>query len=308
MPALWPTRSGGLIRTSLPLPAGSAGPALSAPGSKKVAHQQEQHTTLARWQTAKYRAPSGPPALRIKTYDCPQYPSTEAAADHLVRPSMGNVSRMNTVAPLSLTAPKSKALAAFPCRWVMPALTRRPQKIASGEMRDSGVRGLLVYCQNYRCSHSTAISADRWPDDVRLSDIEPLFTPVRSAARSAPSSSLTLPMPLAPSPAWRWPDGPPRLSDAYWSRRAHFFRDGGLRRVWTSTECPANRHSRNGNLQQRSQPGACGRDRVVTGLQFFNSVEVPGRGGEKRAPGNPRSIEPKSGGSESKEGGQKLAH
>src|ERR1700692_3071169 len=46
MPALWPTRSGGWLRTSLPLPAGSAGPALSAPGSKKVAHQQEQHTTL----------------------------------------------------------------------------------------------------------------------------------------------------------------------------------------------------------------------------------------------------------------------
>ena len=57
----------------------------------------------------------------------------------------------------------------------MPALTRRPHKITFGEMRDSG--GVLVYCQNYQCSHSTAISADRWPDDVRPSDIEPLFTP-----------------------------------------------------------------------------------------------------------------------------------
>jgi hypothetical protein len=27
-----------------------------------------------------------------------------------------------------------------------------------------------------RCSHSTAISADQWPDHVRLCDIEPLFT------------------------------------------------------------------------------------------------------------------------------------
>jgi hypothetical protein len=27
----------------------------------------------------------------------------------------------------------------------------------------------------YRCSHSIAISGDHWPDDVRLSDIEPLF-------------------------------------------------------------------------------------------------------------------------------------
>jgi hypothetical protein len=31
--------------------------------------------------------------------------------------------------------------------WAMPAFTRRPQKITFGEMRDSGVRGLLVYCQ-----------------------------------------------------------------------------------------------------------------------------------------------------------------
>jgi hypothetical protein len=58
----------------------------------------------------------------------------------------------------------------------VPALTCRPQKITFGEMSDSGVRGLLVYCQNYQCSHSTAISGNRWPDDVRLSDIEPLFT------------------------------------------------------------------------------------------------------------------------------------
>jgi hypothetical protein len=51
-----------------------------------------------------------------------------------------------------------------------------PQKIALGEMRASGVRGLLIYCADYRCSHSIAISADRWPDDVRLSDLEPKFT------------------------------------------------------------------------------------------------------------------------------------
>jgi hypothetical protein len=53
---------------------------------------------------------------------------------------------------------------------------KRPQKITFGEMRDAGVRGQLVYCQNYQCSHSIAISADRWLDDVRLSDIELLFT------------------------------------------------------------------------------------------------------------------------------------
>ena len=54
--------------------------------------------------------------------------------------------------------------------------TDRPQKITFGEMREMGVRGLLSYCADYRCSHSIAISADHWPDDLRLSDIEPRFT------------------------------------------------------------------------------------------------------------------------------------
>jgi len=48
----------------------------------------------------------------------------------------------------------------------------RPQKITFAEMRDMGVRGLLIYCADYRCSHSIAISGDYWPDDLRLSDIE----------------------------------------------------------------------------------------------------------------------------------------
>jgi hypothetical protein len=56
----------------------------------------------------------------------------------------------------------------------MPDLSR-PQKITLGEMRSSGVRGLLIFCADYRCSHSIAINADRWPDDVRLSDLEARF-------------------------------------------------------------------------------------------------------------------------------------
>jgi hypothetical protein len=39
----------------------------------------------------------------------------------------------------------------------MPTPTR-PQKITFGEMRDSGVRGLLIYCSDYRCSHSIAVA------------------------------------------------------------------------------------------------------------------------------------------------------
>ena len=57
----------------------------------------------------------------------------------------------------------------------MPALTRQ-KKITFAEMRAAGVRDLLIDCSDYRCSHSTTMSADRWSDDVRLSDIEPRFT------------------------------------------------------------------------------------------------------------------------------------
>ena len=54
-------------------------------------------------------------------------------------------------------------------------MLNRPQKITLAEMRAANVRGLLIYCSDYRCSHWTAISGDRWPDDVRLSDLEPRF-------------------------------------------------------------------------------------------------------------------------------------
>jgi len=50
-----------------------------------------------------------------------------------------------------------------------------PQKITFGEMRASGVRDVLIYCRDHRCSHHIEIRADRWPDHVQLSDIEPDF-------------------------------------------------------------------------------------------------------------------------------------
>jgi len=55
-------------------------------------------------------------------------------------------------------------------------MTERSQKITFAEMREMGVRGLLIYCADYRCSHSIAISGDAWPDNARLSDIEERFT------------------------------------------------------------------------------------------------------------------------------------
>jgi hypothetical protein len=54
-------------------------------------------------------------------------------------------------------------------------LIERPTKITFGEMRDMGVRGVLVYCADYRCSQSQAISVKQWADDVWLSDVEDRF-------------------------------------------------------------------------------------------------------------------------------------
>jgi hypothetical protein len=51
----------------------------------------------------------------------------------------------------------------------------REQKITIGEMRESGLTRLIVYCGDYHCAHSVVIEANRWADDVRLSDLEPKF-------------------------------------------------------------------------------------------------------------------------------------
>ena len=64
---------------------------------------------------------------------------------------------------------------AGPRRFDGPLMVVRQQKITLGEMRSSGPRRLLIYCADYHCSHSIAISADQWPDHVRLSDLESRF-------------------------------------------------------------------------------------------------------------------------------------
>ena len=45
-------------------------------------------------------------------------------------------------------------------------MSDRPQKITFAEMRDMGVRGVLVYCADFRCSHSIAISGEPLADDL----------------------------------------------------------------------------------------------------------------------------------------------
>jgi len=72
------------------------------------------------------------------------------------------------------------------------AMTDRPRKITFAEMRESGVRGLLIYCVDYRCSHSIAISGDVWPDDVRLSQLSTSGTvPNVRSSRRKPRSHRT---------------------------------------------------------------------------------------------------------------------
>ena len=65
------------------------------------------------------------------------------------------------------------------------AMSARPEKITFAEMRTAGVRGILVYCSDYKCSHSLALMADQWPDDMRLSDIEPRFICAACGKRGA---------------------------------------------------------------------------------------------------------------------------
>jgi len=61
----------------------------------------------------------------------------------------------------------------------------RQQKITLGEMRGAGVTGLLVYCSDYRCSHHLKISGDAWPDEIRLSGLEPRFVCRACGTRAA---------------------------------------------------------------------------------------------------------------------------
>jgi hypothetical protein len=89
----------------------------------------------------------GAPRPNDQNLRLPQYPLTEAVANHLVRPSMGKVSRTNTVAPAFTGRPRApaaslRARSAESCG--MPAVTRA-QKITFGERRSPDLlRGLSL--------------------------------------------------------------------------------------------------------------------------------------------------------------------
>lgn len=58
-------------------------------------------------------------------------------------------------------------------------------RVTLGEMREIGVRDLLIYCRDYKCSHSIENSGDQWDNDVRLSDLEGMFTCTACGKRGA---------------------------------------------------------------------------------------------------------------------------
>jgi hypothetical protein len=71
-----------------------------------------------------------------------------------------------------------------------------PKKITFGEMRESGDRGLPVYCRDYKCNHFIKIApaeADKWPDDLRISDLETRFVCTVCGQRGAMIRGYTPP-------------------------------------------------------------------------------------------------------------------
>lgn len=59
------------------------------------------------------------------------------------------------------------------------------QKITFGEMRASGATDVVIFCGDYKCGHTITLSADCWPNDTRLSDIEQRFVCQACGSRGA---------------------------------------------------------------------------------------------------------------------------
>jgi hypothetical protein len=64
-------------------------------------------------------------------------------------------------------------------------VTTFPEKITFGDVREMGVDEVLIYCADYRCGHHVELSADLWPDHVRMSDIELRFICTACGRRGA---------------------------------------------------------------------------------------------------------------------------
>jgi hypothetical protein len=52
---------------------------------------------------------------------------------------------------------------------------RDERNITFGQMRQSGLRHLHVFCGDDQCAYSVAMDPDCWPASLRLADLEALF-------------------------------------------------------------------------------------------------------------------------------------
>ena len=59
-----------------------------------------------------------------------------------------------------------------------------PQTITLGELRASGVHGLLIFCGDACCAYSISIDTEEWPDGTRVSDFQNKLTCSVCGARS----------------------------------------------------------------------------------------------------------------------------
>jgi hypothetical protein len=74
------------------------------------------------------------------------------------------------------------------------------QKITFAEMRASGVRGLLIYCSDYQCSHWTAITATDGP----MTSGCPVWSPSSPAKPAAGKALMSAPISIGkPMPGAR---------------------------------------------------------------------------------------------------------
>lgn len=59
------------------------------------------------------------------------------------------------------------------------------QKITLAEMKQSGAHELIAYCTAKGCGHWVIVSADKWSDDVRISDLELRFVCSKCGGKGA---------------------------------------------------------------------------------------------------------------------------
>jgi hypothetical protein len=79
-------------------------------------------------------------------------------------------------------------------------MANREQKITLGEMRTSDPTRLLIYCADYKCTHSIVIDAGHWDDSVPLSDLEPRLTCQSRGHRGADVRPLFEPARMGTTP------------------------------------------------------------------------------------------------------------